>query len=365
MKIAILAGMAQAGGAERVTVTLANAFSERGHEVDLVCVLCTAETLGDLSPKVNKVELRARRARSAIFEFRRYIKSARPDAILAITYEMNMTAALATLGMKHRPRLILSVHGPLSRLKAANALWRAAATAISRVVYKKADYVVAVSDGVADELVTAGWADRAHVRKIYNPVITRDFEARAAEPLPPHVVRKKGVPTIISVGRLSPEKDHMLLLEAFSSAVKQQEAWLWIVGEGPMRPVIEERIAQLGLGDRVQLVGYVGNPLPLIRAADLFVLTSDREGFGVVLAEALGVGTPVVSTDCPHGPRDILGTGRWGSLVPMHNAKALAAAMLDALLGGAIDGQDRASDFTVEASADQYLALMQGSLAAP
>jgi glycosyltransferase involved in cell wall biosynthesis len=358
VKIAILAASAHPGGAERVTINLANEFAERGHEVDLVLAQAKGDMLLDVSPRVRIVDLAATRARSAVMPFRRYILSRIPDAILAITFEMNLTAALAVTGLRRRPRLLLSVHGPLVRLKAAGRIWRTIVGAVSKRAYPTADYVVGVSDGVAADLVNAGWVDPDRVRKVYNPVVSRDFATKAAQDLPPNVVRDPGVPTIVTVGRLSPEKNQLLLLEAVKIVTQKRPVHLSIVGEGPSRGDLEHAINRLGLAGCVQLTGYVANPLPIVRSADLFVLTSNREGFGNVIVEAMAVGTPVISTDCPHGPRDILGGGKWGTLVPTDDANALAGAILSALDSGGIDARDRARDFTVEAAADGYLALM-------
>jgi glycosyltransferase involved in cell wall biosynthesis len=125
-----------------------------------------------------------------------------------------------------------------------------------------------------------------------------------------------------------------------------------------LRPEIEGEAARLGISDRVTFTGHVENPYPFMRQADLFVLSSAWEGFGNVLVEAMATGTPVISTDCPHGPREILEDGKWGVLVPPADPDALAAAMLQVLRGGGTDARERADDFTVEAAADQYLALL-------
>ena len=149
MKIAILASSAVFGGAERVAINLANGFAARGHEVDLLLLEAAGEMLGELDPKVRVVDIHSARGRFAVLPLRRYVSRAAPDAIIAISYEMNLAAGLALLGLQRRPRLIMSVHGPMARMKAASAGWRALASFLSRRLYPIADYVVAVSDGIS------------------------------------------------------------------------------------------------------------------------------------------------------------------------------------------------------------------------
>lgn len=358
MKIAVLAASAHPGGAERVTVNLVNEFARRGHAVDLLLANAAGEMLSEVAPKVRVIGLGVARARAAIRPFRRYLMRDKPDAVIAITYEMNLTAALAAASVRPRPRLILSVHGPIARMKEAKRLWSWGAWALSRIAYRVADQVVAVSDGVAEDLLRAGWATKRQLRKIYNPVVSPNFEKLAAEQLPRGLKRPARLPLIITVGRLSPEKNQRLLLKAFARLTEQRAAHLWIVGEGPERARLEAEIARLNLRKTVTLIGHVANPLPLVKAADLFVLTSNREGFGNVLVEALAVGTPIVATDCPHGPRDILAGGRWGTLVRPGDPEALAEAMGQALDGKVPKPGKRARDFTVEAAGDAYLALI-------
>ena len=357
MRVAVLVSSAEAGGAERVAINLANQFAARGEEADLVLVDAVGKLLGEVSPKVNVVDLRAKRARYAIMRFRRYLSSQRPNAVLAISYEMNIVAALAAVGLTNKPRLVMTVHNPLRRMQSVPLPTRLLTTFLSKMLYRRADHVVAVSDGVATDLVESGWAKPGAVLKIHNAVLSADLDARANEPLPPHIIVDSSLPTIVTVGRLFPQKNHALLLDAFDLVRKSQPARLLIVGEGPCRSELERHITRLGLDDAVQLVGFVANPYPIVRAANLFVLSSDHEGCGNVIVEALAVGTPVVSTDCPHGPRDILEGGKWGKLVPPGNPQSLADAMLDARSNARIDARERAGDFSVEASAERYLDL--------
>jgi glycosyltransferase involved in cell wall biosynthesis len=170
------------------------------------------------------------------------------------------------------------------------------------------------------------------------------------------------VPLLMSVGRLTEAKDYPTLIRAFARVREQIDARLLILGEGDSRDEIKTLIRDSGVGGDIGLLGHVRNPLPWMKAANVFVMTSKREGFGNVLVEAMAMGTPVVSTDCPHGPGEILENGKWGKLVPVGDDEALADAIVETLRSGGVDATKRARDFTVAAAADKYLALMEASM---
>jgi len=135
---------------------------------------------------------------------------------------------------------------------------------------------------------------------------------------------------------------------------------LLIFGEGPERPQLEALASTLGISDDLVLPGFVENPYAAFSRAALFVLSSDYEGLGNVLIEALACGCPVVSTDCPSGPAEILDGGRYGELVPVNDTEALAAAMirtLDAPLPTDMLRR-RGGEFSLERSVVRYLALL-------
>jgi glycosyltransferase involved in cell wall biosynthesis len=168
---------------------------------------------------------------------------------------------------------------------------------------------------------------------------------------------------IVATGRLAPQKNFPLLLQAFALLRRQRPARLLILGEGRLRPQLEALIAELGLGEDVALPGFVTNPYAAFARASLFVLSSDYEGLGNVLIEAMACGCPVVSTNCPSGPAEILEGGRLGELVPVKDAAALSAAMLRALdtpRASADALRRRGAYFSQERSAERYLELLFG-----
>jgi len=358
MHIAILAGSMNPGGAEQVALTLANAFVERGNRVDLVLASAVGELMDKISSDVTIFDLGTQRARHSVIPFRRYLKSSQPNAVLAISYEANLAAGLAVIGLSRKPRLLLSVHGSLRRLDEASLLWRLLASFASKVIYPKADYVVTVSNGVAAELISSKWVHASRLRSIHNPVIGSDFGTAVAALANHPWANDKTRPLVLAVGRLTKAKDYPTLFRAFAKVRQTSDARLLVLGDGELRAELEVLISGLGLADSVALPGYTANPLPTMMAASVFVLSSSREGFGNALVEALATGTPVISTDCPEGPREILDNGKWGKLVPVGDPDALAAAILDILKTGGVDGRERANQFTVSAATDKYLALI-------
>jgi len=363
VKIGILVGSLEGGGAERVALNLANAFSENQCEVDLILVRARGALVRELRKKVRVVDLGASRARYAILPFRRYLRSQAPDVVLAIALEPNLVASLAVLGFARRPLLLLTVHAALGpQLNASPRLWRMLIKSISRLLYKKADYVVAVSSGIAADLVRNSWVGAGHIRIIYNPVVREEDWNLSRDRAAIETQGGDFVPTILSIGRLAPEKNHALLIKAFAQLLVRRDARLVILGEGNCRADLERCVARAGLSEKVTLAGYQPNPHPYLRAADLFVLSSDFEGFGNALVEAMAAGIPVVSTDCPHGPREILEDGAWGRLVPVGNVEALAIAMADALDNPGAAATMRAQEFSVDRIAAKYLQLIQEGL---
>ena len=230
--------------------------------------------------------------------------------------------------------------------------------AVMRLTYPAASGLIAVSEGVKQDMCRLGGFIESKVRVIYNPAaigVSSQLEYKN--------IRQKlwGIGFdyhILSAGTLKVQKDHATLINAFALLPTLLNAKLTILGEGSLRPELEALIQQLGLQGRVAMPGFVVDPYPWYRTADLFVLCSRWEGFGNVIVEALECGVPVVSTDCPSGPAEILENGRFGQLVPVQDPVALAASMVK----GLADPVDRAmlmrraQDFSVSSIADQYLA---------
>lgn len=355
-RLALVAASMRMGGAERMTLNLAAEFARRGHRVDLVLIDRTGPLLERVPPNVRVVGLGGARARQVIGALRTYLKRERPDALLSVAFQTNILTMLASLGLRPRPRIVLSVRNSYSAtLAAGSRMTRTLFGWATRLLYPRADRVVGISHGCSDDVRRNAGLSADQVVTIYNPVLDEEFDRRAEAPAEPADLGDGDGALIVTVGRLAPQKDHATLLRAFARLAARHEARLLLIGEGPLRAELEALARALGLAGRVAFAGLRDNPYPAMREADLFVLSSAWEGFGNVLVEAMAVGTPVVATDCPDGPAEILEGGKWGRLVPPGDADALAAAMLDVLRNGGVDARERARDFTVARAADLYL----------
>jgi glycosyltransferase involved in cell wall biosynthesis len=223
-----------------------------------------------------------------------------------------------------------------------------------------------VSTGAAKDLAQLTGLPEQQVAVIHNPVVAAELPTlqRQPDPLSRHKLWQGQFCThLVTVGTLKAQKNHRLLLQAFAKVAPELDAALVILGEGGLRATLEQDVQDLRLQGRVVLPGFHADPTPWYQAADLFVLSSDFEGFANVVAEALACGTPVVSTDCPHGPGEILKQGRYGELVTVGDADALAAGIRRAV-SRSWDRetlQRRALDFSIPRQAQAYLDLFNRS----
>lgn len=346
----------RAGGVERITIELMREFCRRGFRVDLVLLRARGELLEHLPAGVQLFDLGKERIRSAIMPLRAYFRSRRPDAVRAAMWSLTSATLLAAIGLRHRPRVVVSEHSLLSMQYGKSLKGRAWLRASMVSSYRLADGIVAVSDGVAGDVSALSLIPRRRIVTIPNPVAQPTRSGQDSDA----VWGGAGGKRILTVGQLKPVKNHAMLLEAFEHLAAGTDATLAIVGDGPLRDQLERDVRERKLDGRVLLPGYSATPADWYAGADLFVLSSDFEGFGNVLVEALQFGLPVVSTDCPGGPAEILGHGRWGRLVAPGDAGALAAAMAQALTEPVDRAarRERAGEFTLVRAADAYQALL-------
>jgi glycosyltransferase involved in cell wall biosynthesis len=350
------------GGIQRNAVRMANEFARRGHRVDLVLAKGAGALAAEVRAEVRVVTFHRDRVWRTLPDLSRYLWQARPEVLFSAGPAVNLAAIWARALVPGRLRLVLSVQSNMSHYATHQSVWYGRyLPRLIRWFYPWADRVIAVSGGVRDDL--AGLAPRADCRScvIHNPVVDADLRRKADEPASHAWMRPAGPPVVLGVGRLVPEKNFALLLRAFARlAEAHADLRLLVLGEGRRRAFLEALAERLCIADRVDLPGAVTNPYPYMEQAALFVLSSETEGFGNVLVEALACGCPVVSTDCPGGPREILEAGRWGRLVPPGDAEALAVAMHAALAetSDADRLRTRAMDFAVDTVADRYLDVL-------
>lgn len=358
-RLALLIPDLRMGGAEQVALRLMQDWVRDGHEVDLVLLSASGELLPLVPPSVQVFDLKAPRIRAAIRPLVAYLKDRRPDAVQASMWPVTILAIIAGRLARSRARVLVSEHITLSRQYAdlGRLGWLSLKASI-RLFYPRADARVAVSNGAANDLAKLSGIDRESIAVIYNPV----QELSGSVPTKIDALWGDAKSRILSVGRLKAQKNQRLLIEAFARLPVERRARLMLLGDGPELGDLQELARRLGVDGQVIFRSSDINPGPYYRSADLFVLSSDYEGFGLVIVEALLSGLPVVSTDCESGPREILGDGEYGALVPCGDAAALAAAVEAALDAPVDEDRQRARGrlFSGADSAQRYLDLMIG-----
>ena len=388
-RIAVVLASLGPGGAERIMVRLAGLLAQRGFAVDVVVPAPQSDAMKAGVPKeVALVELDGGHYFESLRLFHRifktknifllpwafvvffwklfvstrslthYIGRRRPDLLLTAHYNaMTLTANF----LAGRPsRVVVTEHTLLSEhLRRQVAPVRVCFSTMCRLFYPKADRVVGVSSAVAADLAAHFRLPASRVGHIYNPVVGSALKRKAEEVCHHPWLTDKTIPTLISVARLSPEKDFDTLLEAFSLLRRTTPVRLLVLGDGPDRGRLERRAAELKVEADVDWMGMTPNPLPLVREADALVLSTFYEGLPTVLIEALYVGTTPVATDAPGGIREILEDGRYGYIVPVRDAPALSEGMLKALRQPMPKGmlRERAGAFSEKRAVDAYLEL--------
>jgi len=362
-KIAVFASFSGRGGVERMIVNLCEGLMAFDCQVDLVVVKAESVHLDSLPSTVNLVKLSTSHTISSLPSLVSYLRREQPVALLAAKDRANQVAILA----RHLPgvstRVVVRMGTTVSAALAGKSqmqkwLWYLP----MRLIYPLADAIVAVSHGVAEDLskITGLPIDRIQV--IPNPVIVPRLATLAGHSVAHPWFNENQVPVILGVGRLTRQKDFPTLIKAFATVRAERPCHLVIIGEGRDRPALERLAAGLGIEDDVDLPGFAENPYAYMSRAALFVLSSLWEGSPNVLTEALSLGVPVVSTDCPSGPSEILAGGRHGHLVPVGDPQALAGAILETLdsppdkdtLATAV------SDYEVTVSSRKYLDTLLG-----
>ena len=345
------------GGAERVALAMIQGFLDRGYAVDLVLAQRTGALLPLIPEEVHIVDLHAQRLRQVVFALARYLRERRPAALHAMMWPLPLLAIAARTLARVDTRIIGSEHTTLSQ--APHGLRHRIVRAITRRAYLKADALVAVSAGTAADMATFLGLPRERIAVIHNPL-----QLPAMVPSGDAVLDRwpAGTRRLLAVGELKAEKNYPLMLRAMARARRDIPVSLLILGDGSLRPDLTRQIAAEGLGDTVVLAGFDNDVWPYYAAAELLVLSSDTEGFGNVLVEAMHAGTPVLSTDCPSGPREILDGGRFGTLVPCGDDAALAQGIVGALAREPDRAglRARAADLSGSRAIDRHLAVMTG-----
>ncbi len=352
------------GGVEMNAIKLAKEYLKMGHSVKFLVHSFSGEYCVDIPKEIEIVDLETRNIFIAVPKLKKWFRNNKIDILISSRDLYNSVL----LWIKHRYKfdfyLIASCHtnaviehqlfkNKMRRLKTYLYMKMAKCT------YRYADEIVAVSKGVAESITEYTKIPASKISVIYNPIIDDQFELKKTESLNGDDCFNVEGPIVLAAGRLTEQKNFGLLINAFSIVVKKiPNAKLFIFGRGEENDALNNLIKQDGLEKNVFIHDFVSNLLKYMIRSDLFALSSNWEGFGNVLAEAMGCGVPLVSTDCPSGPREILEDGKYGILVDTNNPDSLANAIVEQLINPypAKDVlMEKSKDFNVETIAIQYL----------
>lgn len=359
-RVALLLATSDHSGVVTVMRRLAEAWLGLGVAVDLLHIERHGPDPAIMPPGVRTMALGCRHVATAGPGLRRYLRAHPPQALLVDKHRLNLLAIEAARACAAPTRVCvrtgtavsadLDQYGPWRRMRARRAIARQ---------YGKAHAVIVPSAGIAADLLELG-VPHEKLQVIPNPVATSDLDRQAAAPMVHPWFQRGEPPVVLGVGELCARKDFLTLLEAAHLAARSKPLRLMILGDGPQRAHLEQRAEALGWAHHVALPGFVANPYPFMRQAAMLVLPSRLEGFGNVLVEAMHLGTPLIATDCPHGPQEILDHGRLGALVAVGDVQAMAEAILAALAQplGRQHLRAAAARYDVDANARRYLEAM-------
>lgn len=347
------------GGAEKVAVNLLEAMSAPDISLDLVLADAEGPLLKQLPNHVRLVNLASGRVLKAIPALSRYLKENKPLALVSHISHANVVAILARELAGTKTKLVLVEHNTLTSTK--SKLWRSQFVPLfMKWLYPRADVVVGVSEGVAEDIKSQLGLSQEKVNTIYNPVVNDKLFLKAKSSLNHPWFEEGSPPVFLAVGRLTEQKDFSTLIKAFALVRERKLARLIILGEGEARAELEGLVKSLRIHEDVSLPGFIDNPYAYMYNASAFVLSSRWEGLPTVLIEAMACGCPVVATDCPSGPKEILEAGKYGQLVSIGDAATLSEAMLN-VLDSPIESEilaQRTQDFSFEKAVSKYLELL-------
>lgn len=350
-----------AGGVGRVIIYLLRYLDRSRFELCLI-VLDSKNDYKELVPGDVKVISLDKKGRFDFFRlilsFSRIIKKEKPFAIIAFSTYINYLSVLAKMLSRSKIPLFLSERNNLL-ISLKNDRFMFIKKIIIRNLYPKSNAIIALSDGIRKDLIANFSINKENCNVIYNGTDLDNIQILSKEPVN-HPWFNENIPVIIACGRLTKQKNYPMLLKAMKIIKKNQSAQLLILGEGEERSKLELLAREFGILDSVDFLGFQKNPFKFMSKSTLFVLSSLWEGFGNVIVEAMACGVPIISTNCPSGPDEIITDGINGILIPVNDEKALSEAIMRLLKNNSLrkrlaeEGRKRANDFRIEKMVAEY-----------
>ncbi len=358
------------GGTERNVVNLVNNVDREKYTLSLVLGKPEGEFIKEINKNIPIINLNTSRSLGLFFKLIKYFKSEKPDIFVSAFPRINVICIAAKIFARVNTKIIITEHSVFSLLPviaktpARRLFARFFMPILSRFLYPKADSIVCVSRGIADDLAKiVDISDK--IKIIYNPIINDKIYQLANESVDHPWFFDSKTPIIIAVGRLVECKNYPGLFKSFDLVIKSRLAHLVILGAGPEMKKLTALVQKMNLSQHISFFGFQKNPYKYVKKASVFVLSSLQEGFGNVIIEAMACGTPVVSVNCPTGPGEIIENMKNGILVPVNDEKNMASAILRILndknlaKNFSIEGQKRAEFFSVKRSVQEYEKIFQ------
>jgi glycosyltransferase involved in cell wall biosynthesis len=347
------------GGVGRYAINLAEGLLAQGANVDLFVTAPTGELFLQ-RPKDTRLFIGGGSTKKSVFPFYRYLRTEQPDLLITANAYIDIMSAVVNVLAGKPSQQVVTIHtarsaDDMSGKKRLKQIYEV----LCRFFYPQARHIVGVSNAVAED--TQHYFNLTQpIKVIYNPVVTPSLYTKSEGKAEHPFYKPKTAPVLLSIGRMTTQKDFGTLLRSFAELRQTTPAKLLILGEGDDRPLLESLAKTLNLGDDLSMPGFVDNPYPYIKNADVLVSSSQWEGLPTVIIEALALGTSVVATNCPGGSSEILEGGKYGQLVEMKNPSALAQAVIATLESPPDKAhlKQRGTDFSMEASALGYLGLL-------
>ena len=362
-EIIIFVPSAEGGGAERVMITLANCFTKRGYHVTIIFAKAVGPQLKNICPEVNVIDLGCKRLLYAIFPLVRCLRRIRPEVVLSAMEHANIVLVLVRILSFTHPTVVVSERNTRPQNQSLLSSWYNRVLAFFlRFFYRRANVIIAVSERVADDLAAFASLRRDSICVIYNPFNIHEIRQKARKLPSDDWFISKTNPVVLSVGRLTTQKDFRTLVAAVAKVQSVISCRLVIIGEGELEHDLMNWGRKCGLSSQnFKIIGFQPNPMSFMKHADVFVLPSLWEGLPGVLIEAMACGTPVVATDCCGGSREILEGGRFGQLTEPGDPSALSKAIERVLKVDSLEQPkvvERAEFFEESKAVDAYLEAM-------
>lgn len=365
-RVAIFIASFHGGGAERVMMTIANDLADRNYKIELLVANNQGIYKKELSNKVEIVDLNVSRVIYTLPKLVSYIRRTKVKIILATVTHVNILAVISKLISGEKTRVVIREADTIgSRKSKGKGLSSRLLPFFRNYFYSKADQVITPSKGVKDGLVSMKICSSDKIQVIPNPVDMKLIESQSRLPVNEILKNYDGADYILGVGRLTEDKDFETLIDSYKLLLEKSDhkIKLIILGEGDLREKLEKRVKEYGLQKMVLMPGFVSNPYPVIKMARCFVLSSRSEGLPNALIQAVCLGTPVVSTDCLSGPREILENGKWGELVPVQDIDKMSEAIIR-VLNGKVIPQETLIEYAAKTYekikiTDQYIRVLQ------